>query len=73
MHGGFTRPLVLNGYGWSPADDVGLGMIRKQAGGTTRLASLTRICRVQWYASVVAMFKGLEKILSGLVPITAGG
>jgi hypothetical protein len=37
----------------------------KQAGGTTRLAFAYEDLSVQWYASVAAMFKGLEKNLFG--------
>ena len=54
------------GFEWlrlEPGDDVGLGMIIKQAGGTTRLALAYEDLSVQWYASVAAMFKGLEKNL----------
>ena len=56
------------GFEWlrlEPGDDVGLGMIMKQAGGTTRLAFAYEDLSVQWYASVAAMFKGLEKNLFG--------
>jgi glycosyltransferase involved in cell wall biosynthesis len=56
------------GFEWlrlEPGDDVGLGMIIKQAGGTTRLAFAYEDLSVQWYASVAAMFKGLEKNLFG--------
>ena len=56
------------GFEWlrlEPGDDVGLGMIMKQAGGTTRLAFAYEDLSVRWYASVAAMFKGLEKNLFG--------
>jgi Glycosyl transferase family 2 len=56
------------GFEWlrlEPGDDVGLGMMMKQAGGTTRLAFAYEDLSVQWYASVAAMFKGLEKNLFG--------
>jgi glycosyltransferase involved in cell wall biosynthesis len=56
------------GFEWlrlEPGDDVGLGMIMKQAGGTARLAFAYEDLSVQWYASVAAMFKGLEKNLFG--------
>ena len=56
------------GFEWlrlEPGDDVGLGMMIKQAGGTTRLAFAYEDLSLQWYASVAAMFKGLEKNLFG--------
>ena len=48
-----------------PGDDVGLGMMIKQAGGITRLAFAQNDLSVEWYASVPAMFRGLEKNLFG--------
>jgi len=48
-----------------PGDDVGLGMLIKQAGGITRLAFAQNDLSVEWYASVPAMFRGLEKNLFG--------
>ena len=48
-----------------PGDDVGLGMMIKQAGGITRLAFAQDDLSVEWYASVSAMFRGLEKNLFG--------
>ncbi|MGB7951660.1 MAG: glycosyltransferase family 2 protein, partial [Candidatus Binatia bacterium] len=56
------------GFEWlrlEPGDDVGLGMMIKQAGGTTRLAFAYEDLSLQWYPSVAAMFKGLEKNLFG--------
>ena len=56
------------GFEWlrlEPGDDVGLGMMLKEAGGTTRLAFAYEDLSVQWYPSVAAMFKGLEKNLFG--------
>jgi glycosyltransferase involved in cell wall biosynthesis len=56
------------GFEWlrlEPGDDVGLGMMIKEAGGTTRLAFAYEDLSVQWYPSVAAMFKGLEKNLFG--------
>jgi hypothetical protein len=56
------------GFEWlrlDPGDDVGLGMMMKQAGGTTRLAFAHEDLSIQWYPSVPAMFKGLEKNLFG--------
>jgi hypothetical protein len=44
---------------------VGLGMMIKQSGGTTRLAFAYEDLSLQWYPSVTAMFKGLEKNLFG--------
>jgi glycosyltransferase involved in cell wall biosynthesis len=56
------------GFEWlrlEPGDDVGLGMMIKRAGGTTRLAFAYEDLSIQWYPSVAAMFKGLEKNLFG--------
>jgi cellulose synthase/poly-beta-1,6-N-acetylglucosamine synthase-like glycosyltransferase len=56
------------GFEWlrlEPGDDVGLGMMIKQSGGTTRLAFAYEDLSLQWYPSVMAMFKGLEKNLFG--------
>jgi glycosyltransferase involved in cell wall biosynthesis len=56
------------GFEWlrlEPGDDVGLGMMIKQSGGTTRLAFAYEDLSLQWYSSVAAMFKGLEKNLFG--------
>jgi glycosyltransferase involved in cell wall biosynthesis len=56
------------GFEWlrlEPGDDVGLGMMIKQSGATTRLAFAYEDLSLQWYASVRAMFKGLEKNLFG--------
>jgi hypothetical protein len=56
------------GFEWlrlEPGDDVGLGMMMKQVGGTARLAFAREDLSVQWYPSVAAMFKGLEKNLFG--------
>jgi glycosyltransferase involved in cell wall biosynthesis len=56
------------GFEWlrlEPGDDVGLGMMIKQSGGRTRLAFAYEDLFLQWYSSVTAMFKGLEKNLFG--------
>jgi glycosyltransferase involved in cell wall biosynthesis len=56
------------GFEWlrlEPGDDVGLGMMIKQSGGATRLAFAYDDLSLQWYSSVTAMFKGLEKNLFG--------
>src|SRR5215467_401126 len=56
------------GFEWlrlEPGDDVALGFMLKQAGATTRLAFAQEELSVQWYPSVAAMFKGLEKNLFG--------
>jgi glycosyltransferase involved in cell wall biosynthesis len=56
------------GFEWlrlEPADDVGLAMMMKQAGGTALLAFAREDLSVKWYPSVRAMFKGLEKNLFG--------
>ncbi|MBM4263053.1 MAG: glycosyltransferase [Deltaproteobacteria bacterium] len=56
------------GFEWlrlEPGDDVGLGLMIKQAGAVTRLAFALDELRVNWYESLPAMFKGLEKNLFG--------
>lgn len=56
------------GFEWlrlEPADDAALGMMMKQAGGTTRFALAEDDLSVSWYSSLSAMFKGLEKNLFG--------
>jgi hypothetical protein len=57
-----------HGFEWlrlEPGDDVGLGMMVKQAGGMSRLALAHKNLTVEWYPSVAAMFRGLEKNLFG--------
>jgi glycosyltransferase involved in cell wall biosynthesis len=56
------------GFEWlrlETGDDVGLGMMIKRAGGTSRLALGYDDLSLRWYDSVPAMFKGLEKNLFG--------
>jgi glycosyltransferase involved in cell wall biosynthesis len=56
------------GFSWlrlEPCDDVGLGLMIKRAGGRSFFAFAQRHLTVVWYASVSAMFKGLEKNLFG--------
>jgi glycosyltransferase involved in cell wall biosynthesis len=56
------------GFEWlrlEPADDAALGMMVKQAGGASRFALAEEDLSVSWYASLSAMFKGLEKNLFG--------
>jgi glycosyltransferase involved in cell wall biosynthesis len=56
------------GFEWlrlEPGDDVGLGMMIKRAGGTSRIAIAYDDLNLRWYDSVPAMFKGLEKNLFG--------
>ena len=56
------------GFEWlrlEPGDDVGLGMMLKHAGAKTRLALAHEDLFLQWYPSLGAMFKGLEKNLFG--------
>ena len=56
------------GFTWlrlEPVDDVGLGLMITQAGGRSRLALAREELTVQWYASLAAMFNGLEKNLFG--------
>jgi len=56
------------GFEWlrlEPADDVGLALMIKLAGGVSRLAIAYENLTVEWYPTVGAMFKGLEKNLFG--------
>ena len=56
------------GFEWlrlEPGDDVALGLMMKQAGATARIAFAYEDLSVEWYPSVAAMFKGLEKNLFG--------
>jgi len=56
------------GFEWlrlETVDDVGLGMMIKRAGGSSRLALAYDDLSVRWYGSVPVMFKGLEKNLFG--------
>lgn len=56
------------GFEWlrmEPADDYGLGMMVKQAGGRTHFSFAYEDLTVPWYTSVADMFKGLEKNLFG--------
>ncbi len=52
------------GFEWlrlEPGDDVGLGMMVREAGGRTRLAFAEQDLSIEWYPTVRAMFAGLEK------------
>lgn len=52
------------GFEWlrmEPADDMGLGLMLKQAGARTRLVNGWGALRVAWYASIGDMVRGLEK------------
>jgi len=56
------------GFEWlrmEPADDVGVAMLMKQAGGRSRIALADRDVFISWYPSVSSMFKGMEKNLFG--------
>jgi len=56
------------GFEWlrlETGDDVGLGMMIKRAGGSSRLALAYDDLSLRWYGSVPVMFKGLEKNLFG--------
>jgi glycosyltransferase involved in cell wall biosynthesis len=56
------------GFEWlrlEPGDDVGLGIMTQQVGGVSRLALAHKHLAVEWYPSVRAMFRGLEKNLFG--------
>ncbi len=47
------------------ADDVGMGLLIKRAGGKSVFAMAQQLLSVAWYPSVSAMFVGLEKNLFG--------
>lgn len=56
------------GFGWlalEPGDDMALGMLIRRVGGRTLFAVADRHLSVQWYPSLSAMFRGLEKNLFG--------
>lgn len=56
------------GFEWlrmEPGDDLGVAMLMKQAGGRSHIALADRDIFVNWYPSVQAMFKGMEKNLFG--------
>ena len=47
------------------ADDVGMGLLIKRAGGKSAFAMAQNLLSVSWYPSISAMFVGLEKNLFG--------
>lgn len=47
------------------ADDVGMGLLIKRAGGKSAFAMAQKLLSVSWYPSIPAMFVGLEKNLFG--------
>lgn len=47
------------------ADDVGMGLLIKRAGGKSVFAMAQKLLSVSWYPSIPAMFVGLEKNLFG--------
>ena len=47
------------------ADDVGMGLLIKRAGGKSAFAMAQECLSVDWYPSIAAMFAGLEKNLFG--------
>jgi hypothetical protein len=52
------------GFEWlrmEPGDDIGLGLMLKQAGARTHLVNGDGDIRVHWYESLGAMTRGLEK------------
>jgi len=49
------------------ADDMGLGLLIKQAGGRTRVASAIDDLRLRWYPGLSAMIRGLEKNLFAVI------
>lgn len=48
------------------ADDVGMGLLLNRAGATTGLAIGTGAVEIEWYPSLKAMARGLEKNLFGV-------
>ena len=61
----FNKTPGLEWLRLEPGDDVGLGMMIKQAGGITRFALADEDLSLGWYPNIPAMFKGLEKNLFG--------
>lgn len=56
------------GFEWlrlEVVDDVGVGLMVKNAGGRTHFATAEQDLSLSWYPSVKAMFKGLEKNVFG--------
>lgn len=56
------------GFEWlrlEPGDDYGLGLMVKQAGGSTHLAFADKDLSMTWYENIRAMSKGLEKNIFG--------
>ncbi len=56
--------LNTDGFEWlrmEVADDYGLGLMIKRAGGNCDLATANQDLHVEWYESVGAMARGLEK------------
>ena len=56
------------GFEWlrmEPVDDMGVGLLVSNAGGKTHFALADNDLSVTWYASIIAMFRGLEKNLFG--------
>lgn len=52
------------GFEWlrmEPADDVGIGVMLKEAGARTQIVNATEEMSVPWYENVGAMIRGLEK------------
>lgn len=47
------------------ADDVGMGLLIKRAGGKSAFALAQKLLSIDWYPSVSSMFQGLEKNLFG--------
>ena len=59
------------GFEWlrlEPADDMGIGLMMKRAGGKSFVALAYDELSLHWYTSISAMFKGLEKNLFGPGP-----
>lgn len=59
------------GFEWlrmEPVDDMGVGVMMKNAGARTHFAIADKDLSLGWYHSIAAMFKGLEKNLFGAGP-----
>jgi len=60
-------PAIWEWLRMEVADDMGLALAIKRRGGRGGVVGLVREVRVDWYTSLGAMFRGLEKNLYGAV------
>lgn len=59
------------GFEWlrmETVDDMGVGLMMKQAGGKSNFAFADKELNLSWYESIPAMYRGLEKNLFGAGP-----